>query len=137
MPVGSVLGTERRIFYASQLGEGLVIELDGPSLDAFILGPKEGRYATKYLDTSSHNWHFRHFHPRFRFLKGAVKRAEQEGHVEEELVEQSLAGPLIGEEWLLAVIFLFDSTLMLSRYSAWSFLNGTGFLQAHAMYQGI
>ena len=56
------VGTEHRIFHASQLGEGLVKELCGPSLDAFVLGPKEGpegatatkdtRYATKYLDTT-------------------------------------------------------------------------------------
>ena len=53
------VGTERSIFHASQLGEGLVKELDGPSLDAFVLGRKKGatatkdaRYATKYLDTA-------------------------------------------------------------------------------------
>ena len=36
------VGTERRIFHASQLGESLVKELDSPSLDTFVLGPKEG-----------------------------------------------------------------------------------------------
>ena len=41
------VGTEFRIFHASQLGEGLVKELDGPSLDAFVLGPREGATATK------------------------------------------------------------------------------------------
>ena len=54
------VGTELLIFHVSQLGEGLVKELDGPSLDAFVLGLKEGsngntkdtRYATKYLDTT-------------------------------------------------------------------------------------
>ena len=52
-------GTERSIFHASKLGEGLVQELDGPSLDAFVLGPKEGsnghegrEVRTKYLDTA-------------------------------------------------------------------------------------
>ena len=92
------VGTERRIFDASHLSEGLVKELDGPSL-WYVPGPKEGSNSgpkegsnshegrevldvgvesTKYLD-SGHNWHFRHIHPRFRFLKGAVKRVEQEG----------------------------------------------------------
>ena len=32
---------------------------------------------------------------------------------EEELVQQSSAGPLLGEEWLRAVIFLFDAVLRL------------------------
>ena len=31
----------------------------------------------------------------------------------DELVQQSLAGPLFGEEWLRAVIFLFDAVLHL------------------------
>ena len=32
-------------------------------------------------EVPGHNWHFRHFHPKFRFLKGAVlvKGVEQEG----------------------------------------------------------
>ena len=90
-----------------------------------------------------HNGHFRHFHPRFRSLKGGVKRAEQEGldvvqgghsefglalprrnsgqHVIEELVQQSLAGPLLREEWLRAVIFQFDAVL------CWSFLKWNRF----------
>ena len=57
------VGTEHSIFHASQFAEGLVKQLDGPSL-WFVLGPKEGsnlgskegatatkdaRYATKYL----------------------------------------------------------------------------------------
>ena len=53
------VGTERSIFHASQLGDGLVKELDGPSLDAFVLGPNEGsngqegrEVRTKYLDTA-------------------------------------------------------------------------------------
>ena len=60
------VGTERSIFHASQFAEGLVKQLDGPSL-WFVLGPKGGsnlgskegatatkdaRYATKYLDTT-------------------------------------------------------------------------------------
>ena len=35
------VGTERSIFHASQFAEGLVKQLDGPSL-WFVLGPKEG-----------------------------------------------------------------------------------------------
>ena len=35
------VGTEHSIFHASQFAEGLVKELDGPSL-WFVLGPKEG-----------------------------------------------------------------------------------------------
>ena len=78
------VGTERRgcIFHASQLGKGLVKELDGPSL-WFVLGPKEGSNGHEGREVRDevprHNWHFRLFHPRFRFLKGAVKRVEQEG----------------------------------------------------------
>ena len=47
---------ERRIFHASKLGEGLLKELDGPSLDsgaAFVLGPKEGIRLIMIL-TASH-----------------------------------------------------------------------------------
>ena len=84
------IGTERRIFYASQLAEGLVKELDCPILwfvlglkEGSNLGPKEGSNChegrEKRHEVPGHNWHFRHFHPRFRFRKGAVKRAEQEG----------------------------------------------------------
>ena len=43
------VGTERSIFHASQLGEGLVKELDGPSLDVFVLGPKEGSNVCFYV----------------------------------------------------------------------------------------
>ena len=78
------VGNKRRIFPASHLGEGLVKELDGPSLDAFVLGPKEGSNLGSKEESNchegrevryevpGHNWHFRHFHPKFRFLKGAV-----------------------------------------------------------------
>ena len=78
------------MFHASQFAEGLVKELDGPSL-WFVLGPKEGRNLGPKEGSNGHegrevrdevpghNWHFRHFHPRFRFLKEAVKRQEQEG----------------------------------------------------------
>ena len=83
------VGTELRIF---QLAEGLIKELDGPSL-WFVLGLKEGsnlgrkkrsncHEGRKVRDeVHGHNWHFRHFHwhPRFRFLKGAIKKVEQEG----------------------------------------------------------
>ena len=40
---------------------------------------KDARYATKYLDTAGTLGISMKFHPRFRFRKGAVKRAEQEG----------------------------------------------------------
>ena len=53
------VGTERRIFHASQLAEGLVTELDGPVWTRSYLARKKGatatkdaRYATKYLDTT-------------------------------------------------------------------------------------
>ena len=64
------VGTERSIFHASKLGEGLVQELDGPSLDAFVLGPKEGSNGHEGREVRNevpgHSWHFMHFHPRFR-----------------------------------------------------------------------
>ena len=78
------VGTERSIFHASQFAEGLVKQLDGPSL-WFVLGPKEGSNLGSKEGSNGHegrevrdevpehNWHFRHFHPKFRFLKGAVK----------------------------------------------------------------
>ena len=50
------VGTERRIFQASQLGEGLVIELDGPSLDVFILGPKEEHLPRRTRGTRRSTW---------------------------------------------------------------------------------
>ena len=80
------VGTEHSIFHASQFAEGLVKELDGPSL-WFVLGPKErsnlgpnegsnGHEGREVRDeVPGHNWHLRHFHPRFRFLNGV----EQEG----------------------------------------------------------
>ena len=78
------VGTVHSIFHASQFAEDLVKELDGPSL-WFVLGPKEGSNLGSKEGSNGHegrevrdevpghNWHFRHFHPKFRFLKGAVK----------------------------------------------------------------
>ena len=139
------VGTERRgcIFHASQLGKGLVKELDGPSL-WFVLGPQEGSNFGPQEGSNCHEGHEACDEVRDTTgtlgisgirLKGAVKRVEQEGldvvqgchsefshllpqrnsgqHVEEELVQQSLAGPFLGEEWLRAVIFLFDAVLRL------------------------
>ena len=55
------VGTERRIFHGSQLGEGLVTVLDGPSLDAFILGLKAGSNGHEGREVRDevpgHNWH--------------------------------------------------------------------------------
>ena len=77
------VSTERSIFHASQFAEGLVKQLDGPSLwfvhgskEGSNLGSKEGSNGHEGREVRDevpgHNLLFRHFHPKFRFLKGAV-----------------------------------------------------------------
>ena len=82
------IDTELLVVDASQCLECLVKELVGPSLDALILGLKEGSNGHEGREVRDevpgHNWIFRQFYSRFRMGK-----------------EAPFAGPLcVGVEWL-------------------------------------
>ena len=72
------IDTELRVVDASQCLECLVKELVGPSLDALILGLKEGSNGHEGREVRDevpgHNWHFRQIYSRFRMGKKPSRR---------------------------------------------------------------
>ena len=77
----------RRLVEASQVVEGLVKELFAGSLSGRAHPCSERREQRPRTwheghevrdEVPGHNWHFRHFDPRFRLLKEAIKKTEEE-----------------------------------------------------------